>query len=95
MVDGWMLLFGGSGCFMRWGYDCWVPRLMDRKYWQVGQLAFWQRENTEQEEEMSFMDAIKARFPVAAEEEDATCPYTNRFEAFKAGVADFVGRLGL
>ncbi len=22
IVDGWMLFFGGSGCFLRWGYDC-------------------------------------------------------------------------
>ncbi len=46
MVDGWMLIFGGSGCFMRWGYDCWVKRLPQRSYWQVGQLAFWQRDST-------------------------------------------------
>lgn len=23
MVDGWMLFFGGSGCFLRFGHDCW------------------------------------------------------------------------
>lgn len=35
-VSGWMILFGGSGCFLRWGYNCHFPngkRLKDRSYW--------------------------------------------------------------
>ena len=26
VVDGWMLLLGGSGCYMRWGHQCWFKR---------------------------------------------------------------------
>ena len=34
MVDGWMLFFGGSGCYLRWGHDCWFARrFKDRSYW--------------------------------------------------------------
>ena len=34
MVDGWMLFFGGSGCYLRWGHDCWfAKRFKDRSYW--------------------------------------------------------------
>ena len=84
MVDGWMLIFGGSGCFMRWGYDCWNKRLSERKYWEVGQLAFWTRDTT---------PSIKDQF--ASKDENGTCPYTNRFEAFKAGVSDFMANFAL
>jgi hypothetical protein len=32
-VDGWMLFFGGSGCFLRWGYDCHVKKFNERSYY--------------------------------------------------------------
>lgn len=39
IVDGWMLLFGGSGCFLRWGENCWfAKRIKDREtrtYWDI------------------------------------------------------------
>ena len=43
-VDGWMLFFGGSGCFLRWGYDCGVKKLSERKYYEIGTLPFWMRD---------------------------------------------------
>jgi len=42
-VSGWMILFGGSGCFLRWGYNCHFPngkRIKDRGYWQIADLAW-------------------------------------------------------
>lgn len=42
-VSGWMILFGGSGCFLRWGYNCSFPngqRFKDRGYWQIADLAW-------------------------------------------------------
>jgi hypothetical protein len=34
LIGGWMLFFGGSGCFLRWGYDChFSKRFGDRSYW--------------------------------------------------------------
>lgn len=31
VIDGWLLLLGGSGCYLRWGKDCWMnERFMDR-----------------------------------------------------------------
>ncbi len=46
MVDGWMLFFGGSGCFLRWGHDCSVKRMKERRYWEIGHLPFWLRDPT-------------------------------------------------
>lgn len=42
-ISGWMILFGGSGCFLRWGHDCYFPngkRFKDRGYWQIADLAW-------------------------------------------------------
>jgi len=42
-ISGWMILFGGSGCFLRWGYNCSFPngaRFKDRSYWQIADLAW-------------------------------------------------------
>ena len=45
MVDGWMLIFGGSGCFLRWGYDCrFAKRLTNRSYWEIMSLPIWMRD---------------------------------------------------
>ena len=31
MIDGWMLFFGGSGCFLRYGHHCWfTSRFKDK-----------------------------------------------------------------
>ena len=41
--SGWMIFFGGSGCFLRWGHNCNWPngkRLKDRSYWEVADLAW-------------------------------------------------------
>ena len=45
-IDGWMLFFGGSGCFLRWGYDCNVKSFKEREYYQMGTLPFWLRDPT-------------------------------------------------
>jgi len=42
-VSGWMILFGGSGCYLRWGYNCYWPngkRFKYRSYWQIADLAW-------------------------------------------------------
>ena len=45
LVDGWMLIFGGSGCFLRWGYDCrFAKRLHNRSYWEIMSLPIWMRD---------------------------------------------------
>ena len=47
LVDGWMLFFGGSGCFLRWGYDCqFAKRFKDKSYWQILDLPIWLRDPT-------------------------------------------------
>ena len=42
-IDGWMLLFGGSGCFFRWGKHCWFRKLNNkgdvRSYWNIPVLS--------------------------------------------------------
>jgi len=46
-VSGWMILFGGSGCYLRWGYNCHWPngkRFKDRSYWEIADLAWLIRE---------------------------------------------------
>ena len=41
-IQGWMLFFGGSGCFLRWGYNCGLggKRLKNRSYYQIADLAW-------------------------------------------------------
>ena len=42
-LGGWMIIFGGSGCYLRWGYHCHWPngkRIKDRSYWQIADLAW-------------------------------------------------------
>lgn len=51
-VSGWMIFFGGSGCFLRWGYDCYWPngkRFHERSYWEIADLA-WLMKNPSQNE---------------------------------------------
>lgn len=66
MVDGWMLFFGGSGCFLRWGYDCQhVIRFKDRHYYQIGQLNFWMRDLTfslSSSPKYSFRESVQNHF---------------------------------
>ena len=42
-ISGWMILFKGSGCFLRWGHNCHFPdgkRFKDRSYWEIADLAW-------------------------------------------------------
>lgn len=42
-VSGWMIFFGGSGCYLRWGHNCHFPngkRFKDRSYWEIADLAW-------------------------------------------------------
>ena len=41
-VSGWMIIFGGSGCFLRWGHDCWLggKRFGDRSYYEIADLRW-------------------------------------------------------
>ena len=44
-IDGWMILFQGSGCFLRWGHDCRMSkRWRERQYWQLFDVPLWFRE---------------------------------------------------
>ena len=44
-VDGWMLLFEGSGCYLRFGHDCrYVKRFKNRSYWEIFDVPVWIRE---------------------------------------------------
>jgi len=68
MVDGWMLFFGGSGCYLRWGHDCWfAKRFKDRSYYQIADLTIWMRNPTNffvQDATASFSDNFHAFFAV-------------------------------
>ena len=63
MVSGWMLFFGGSGCYLRWGHDCWfAKRFKDRRYWEIMDVPFWLRTNPSDyfvaNPEISFVETI-------------------------------------
>jgi len=68
LVSGWMLFFGGSGCYLRWGHNCWfAKRFKDRSYWQIADLTVWLRNPSDffvKNPEMSFSDSVHAFFAV-------------------------------
>ena len=71
LVSGWMLFFGGSGCYLRWGHDCWfATRIKDKSYWQIADLPIWMRSMTQPENlfvkdaEMTFSESIHEFFSV-------------------------------
>ena len=44
-ISGWMLFFGGSGCFLRWGNDCWfATHLSEKRYWQIADLPIFMKQ---------------------------------------------------
>ena len=78
-VDGWMLFFGGSGCFLRWGYDCNVLKYHERSYYQMGTLPFWLRDPSSLLPGIpqgSFLDSVKLHFemPEDLEGGEQSCP---------------------
>jgi hypothetical protein len=67
VIDGWMLAFGGSGCFLRWGYDCSVKKLSEREYWEIGTLPFWIRDPSTLLPSIpqgSWIDSVKNHFVI-------------------------------
>merc|ERR1712183_102788 len=68
LVDGWMLFFGGSGCYLRWGHNCWfAKRLKDRSYWQIADLTVWMRNPSDffvPNPELSFTESMNQFFTV-------------------------------
>ena len=41
IFDGWTLFFGGDGCFLRWGQDCWfAKRMKDRNHLSYTDLVW-------------------------------------------------------
>ena len=41
IFDGWTLFFGGDGCFLRWGQDCWfAKRMKDRNHLNYTDLVW-------------------------------------------------------
>ena len=70
-IQGWMLFFGGSGCFLRWGHDCWfAKRIGDRSYWQIADLPVLMMDPTAATAKGSmtggFTQAVKNHFDVNA-----------------------------
>lgn len=46
LVDGWMLFFRGSGCYINWGRHCWFKRrLKDRNYRTIWDIPIMNRED--------------------------------------------------
>ena len=84
MVSGWMLFFGGSGCFMRWGHNCWfAKRFKHRHYWEIMDLAWFIRNPSDyfvKDPSISFVDAIHEFF------------YVPKIEDFDTEVANLVGQ---
>ena len=68
LVSGWMLVFKGSGCFLRWGKDCrFGKRFKDRKYWQIADLTIWMRNPTAlfvKDADLGFVEAVHQFFQV-------------------------------
>ena len=68
MVSGWMLFFGGSGCHLRWGHNCWfAKRLKDRSYWEIADLPIWLANPSDffvKDPELSFSESIHKFFMV-------------------------------
>ena len=65
-----MLFFGGSGCFLRWGYDCHVKKYKDRAYYEMGTLPFWMRDPSvllPNIPQGSFLDSVKDHFEMPEE----------------------------
>jgi len=62
LVDGWMLFFGGSGCYLRWGYDCWfAKRFRYKNYWEIASLPVWMRNPSDsfvKDPSLSFTDSL-------------------------------------
>lgn len=41
IFDGWTLILGGDGCFLRWGQDCWFARkIRDRGHLEYMDLVW-------------------------------------------------------
>ena len=83
-IDGWMLFFGGSGCFLRWGYDCTAKKYSEREYWQMGTLPFWLRDPSTLLPSIpqgSFLDSVKDHFemPLELEGGQESCPEEAKF----------------
>merc|ERR1712127_236954 len=68
LVSGWMLFFGGSGCYLRWGHNCWfAKRFKNRSYWEIADLTIWMRSPADffvKSPELSFSDSIHQFFAV-------------------------------
>lgn len=69
LVSGWMLFFGGSGCYLRWGHNCWFSkRFKDRSYWEIADLTIWLRTNPSdffvKNPELSFSESVHEFFQV-------------------------------
>lgn len=68
LIDGWMLFFGGSGCFLRWGHDCrFARRFKDRSYYQIADLTFWMRNPSDmfvKDPTQSFSESMHSFFGV-------------------------------
>lgn len=46
LVDGWMLFFRGSGCYISWGRHCWFKRkLKDRNFRTIWDIPIMNRED--------------------------------------------------
>ena len=79
-----MLFFGGSGCYLRWGHDCWFSkRFNERSYWQIADLTIWLRNPADafvRNPEMSFSDSVHAFFAVP------------KFEDFDTEMSKLIGQ---
>jgi len=68
LVDGWMLFFGGSGCYLRWGHDCWfAKRFKDRRYYEIADLVIFLRNPSDffvKDPTLSFSDTVHQFFNV-------------------------------
>ena len=68
LVSGWMLVFKGSGCFLRWGKDCRLAkRFRERRYWEVADLTIWMRDPSSllvRNSDVGFVEAVHQFFQV-------------------------------
>lgn len=71
LVSGWMLFFGGSGCYLRWGYDCWfATRFHEKSYWEIADLPVWMRRLANpdtlfvKDAEMTFSESLHEFFSI-------------------------------
>jgi hypothetical protein len=68
LISGWMLPFGGSGCYLRWGHDCWFAKdFSDRSYYEIADLTIFMRNPTDffvKNPNASIGDSVNAFFNV-------------------------------